>query len=95
MRKPGNSLAWSWIACVLLAASSHAQQPARTTVSDTVYRADGSTASGTVLISWPAFTTADAKPVAAGTLSVALGTAGTFSVQLAPNAGANPDGTFY
>jgi len=95
MRKPGNSLAWAGIACVLLAASSHAQQPARTTVSDTVYRADGSTASGTVLISWPAFTTADAKPVAAGTLSVALGTGGTFSIQLAPNAGANPDGTFY
>jgi len=33
--------------------------------------------------------------VAAGTLSVALGTGGTFSIQLAPNAGANPDGTFY
>jgi len=95
MRKPGNSLAWAGIVCALLAVSSHAQQPARTTVSDTVYRADGSTASGTVLISWPAFTTADAKPVAAGTLSVALGTGGTFSIQLAPNAGANPDGTFY
>jgi hypothetical protein len=95
MRKAGKSLAWAGIACVLFAASSPAQQPARTTVSDTVYRADGSPASGTVLISWPAFTTADAKPVAAGTLSVALGTGGTFSIQLAPNAGAIPDGTFY
>jgi hypothetical protein len=48
-----------------------------------------------VLISWPAFTTADAKPVAAGTLSVALGTGGAFAVALAPNAGAIPNGTFY
>jgi len=95
MGKPGGSLVWMGMACILLAASGSAQQPVRTTVSDTVYRADGSAASGTVLISWPAFTTADAKPVAAGTLSIALGTGGTFSVALAPNAGANPDGTFY
>ena len=40
--------------------------PATTRVSDTVFRADGTPASGTVLISWPAFTTADSKPVAAG-----------------------------
>jgi hypothetical protein len=80
---------------MVLATASYAQQPARTTVSDTVYRADGSAASGTVLISWPAFTTADTKPVAAGTLSLPLGPSGAFSVALAPNAGANPDGTFY
>ncbi len=97
MWKPLRSvgLAWVGLACVLLVTVSYAQQPARTTVSDTVYRADGSAASGTVLISWPAFTTADVKPVAAGTLNVPLGTGGAFSVALAPNAGANPDGTFY
>ena len=33
---------------------------ATTRVSDTVYRADGTPASGTLLISWPAFTTAEA-----------------------------------
>ena len=33
--------------------------PATTHLSDTVYRADGNPASGTVLISWPAFTTAE------------------------------------
>jgi hypothetical protein len=33
---------------------------ATTRVSDTVYRADGTPASGTVLISWPAFTTSEA-----------------------------------
>ena len=47
--------------------------PAMTQVVDTVYRADGTTAKGTVLISWPAFTTADGKAVAAGSLSVQLG----------------------
>jgi hypothetical protein len=97
MGKPVNGLRFPWaaMACLLLAATGHAQQPARTTVSDIVYRADGSPAAGTALISWPAFTTADAKPVAAGTLSLALGTGGAFSVSLAPNAGAIPDGTFY
>jgi hypothetical protein len=47
------------------------QGPALTTVSDTVFRADGGLASGTLLISWPAFTTADGNTVAAGNKSVA------------------------
>ena len=69
--------------------------PATTRVSDTVYRADGTPASGTVLISWPAFTTKDAKPVAAGTKSVTLGTGGALLVDLVPNAGATPSGSYY
>ena len=72
-----------------------ASGPAMTSISDVVYRADGTPAAGTLLISWPAFTTADNKPVAAGSKSVVLGTGGTFSVQLAPNAGATPAGTLY
>ena len=66
-----------------------------TRVSDTVYRADGTPASGTVLISWPAFTTADAKPVAAGTKSVVLGSGGALEVDLVPNVGATPSGALY
>ena len=61
-----------------------ASGPAMTTISDVVYRADCSPAAGTLLISWPAFTTADNKPVAAGSKSVQLGAGGTFTVQLAP-----------
>ena len=91
----GMRMAWVGLTGLLVATAGLAQQPARTTVSDTIYRADGSPASGTVLISWPAFTTADTKPVAAGTLKATLGPGGTFSVALAPNAGANPAGTFY
>ncbi len=69
--------------------------PAITRVSDTVYRADGTPASGMVLISWPAFTTSDAKPVAAGTKSVTLGSGGALAVDLVPNAGASPAGSYY
>jgi hypothetical protein len=45
--------------CLLLALApvAIAQVPTLTTISDTVYRADGSAATGTLLIFWPAFTT--------------------------------------
>ena len=43
-----------WLPCAL---RLQAQTPPTTTVSDTVFRADGSPARGTLLISWPAFTT--------------------------------------
>jgi hypothetical protein len=69
--------------------------PAMTQVTDTVYRADGTTAKGTVLLSWPGFTTADGKAVAAGALSVQLGSGGAFTASLAPNTGAQPTGVYY
>ncbi len=69
--------------------------PAMTQVIDTVYRADGTAATGTVLISWPAFTTADGKAVAAGSISVKLGGAGAFAASLAPNTGGQPAGVYY
>jgi hypothetical protein len=74
---------------------AHAQTVTLTTVSDIVYRADGNPASGTLLISWPAFVTADGHAVAAGNKSVILGAGGTFSAQLAPNSGATPAGVVY
>ena len=66
-----------------------------TTVQDVVYRADGTPAAGTLVISWPAFTTADNLAVAAGSMSVAIGPQGAISVTLVPNAGGTPDGTYY
>src|SRR5438105_6695950 len=69
--------------------------PTLTTIADIVYRADGTPAGGTVLISWPTFSGADGSAVAAGTKSVTLGSGGTLSVALAPNVGANPSGTYY
>jgi hypothetical protein len=74
---------------------SQAQTPATTTISDIVYRADGTPAGGTLLISWPVFSTATGHAVAAGKKSVTLGTAGTLSVALVPNTDATPAGTFY
>ncbi len=72
-----------------------ASGPTLCQISDTVYRADGTPAQGDVVILWPAFTTADGHPVAAGQLSVQLGAQGQFNASLAPNAGAMPAGTFY
>jgi hypothetical protein len=34
--------------------------PVKTTISDVVYRADGTPATGVILVSWPTFTTIDA-----------------------------------
>jgi hypothetical protein len=46
--------------CLLMfGMAAHAAEPAKTVVSDTIYRADGSPASGTMMISWPAFVTAE------------------------------------
>jgi hypothetical protein len=84
-----------WFGALAVPANAADTGPATTRVSDTVYRADGTPASGVVLISWPAFTTSDAKPVAAGTKSIALGAGGALAVDLVPNAGATPAGSYY
>ncbi len=78
-----------------LPSNMHAQGPTLTTISDTVYRADGTGALGTALISWPSFQTAEGDAVAAGNLSVTIGPLGAFTVQLVPNVGATPAGTYY
>lgn len=91
-RRTGRLFCW----LVLMAAmNARGSTPAMTTISDVLYRADGTAARGTLLISWPAFTTADNKPVAAGSMNLALGVNGEVNVELAPNAGANPAGTYY
>jgi hypothetical protein len=66
-----------------------------TTVQGIVYRADGSVAQGTMLVSWPAFTAADGSTIAAGNTSTTIAPDGSVSMALAPNAGANPQGTYY
>jgi hypothetical protein len=45
---------------LMLGALSFAAEPNKTTVSDTIYRADGTPASGTLVFSWPAFVSAEA-----------------------------------
>ncbi|MGH9600808.1 MAG: hypothetical protein ACRD24_00340, partial [Terriglobales bacterium] len=74
---------------------SRAQAPATTIISDVIYRADGTPAGGTLLITWPAFATASGKAVAAGQKSISIGAGGAVSVSLVPNEGATPSGTYY
>lgn len=69
--------------------------PALTTVSDTVYRADGTPARGTLVITWPAFLTSNGTPIAAGVNNVTLGTGGQLSTALVPNVGVAPAGMYY
>jgi len=69
--------------------------PASTTVADTVFLADGTTAQGNLIITWPAFVTASGTAVAGGTTNVTLGANGALSVALVPNAGATPAGVYY
>lgn len=69
--------------------------PPLTSVIDTVYMADGSYAVGTLVITWPAFTTASGTGVAPGELDVTLGANGALNVQLMPNAGATPANVYY
>jgi hypothetical protein len=66
-----------------------------TNVQGTVYRADGSVAQGTMLVSWPGFTAADGSAVAAGNMTVTIAPDGSVNMALAPNAGANPQGSYY
>src|ERR1700736_2810462 len=79
----------------LVALAVSAQTLPTTTIDDTVYRADGTPAGGTLLISWPEFTTAALGAVAAGNTNVTLGAGGALSVNLVPNANATPGNRVY
>ena len=77
------------------AALAHAQAVSTTTVQGTVYLANGQPGTGTLQLSWPAFTTAGNQAIAAGRTTVAIGADGFVSVNLAPNLGSTPAGLFY
>lgn len=86
----------SWLLTLAtMCAVLQAQTPPTTTVSDTVFRADGTPGAGTLLISWPGFTASGGTAIAGGTQSVTLGSGGALSVALVSNAGATPSTTVY
>jgi hypothetical protein len=99
--RTGGCLRAGWIVCMALLLgwmgnrAAMAQGVTTTTVQGTVYLADGTPGSGTLLVSWPAFTTASNQAVAAGNTVVTIGSDGFLSVNLAPNLGANPAGLYY
>src|SRR5579875_2958924 len=96
MREVRRGLTLVTIVIALLAGWSMATaQVTTTTIQDTVYRADGTPASGTVVVSWVTFTTAAGQVVAAGNTSAAIGPNGALSLALTPNASATPTGSYY
>jgi hypothetical protein len=68
---------------------------ATTQIADTIYHADGTPATGTIVVSWPAFTTASGESIPTGTTSATIATGGALSIQLIPNAGSTPIGSYY
>jgi hypothetical protein len=83
------------VVIAIAARAAYAADPAKTLIQDTIYRADGSVASGTILISWPAFVTNDGASVAAGSFNQKIGPNGQVNIHLVPTQGATPAGTYY
>jgi hypothetical protein len=87
------------IAVCLLAAgwvnAAWAQAITTTAVQGTVYLANGQPGTGTLMLSWPSFTTASGQLVTADSMSVTIAPDGFVSVNLAPNQGATPSGEYY
>src|SRR3954467_11397704 len=84
------------LALLLTIGAGQAQAgPATTTVMDIVYRADGTLASGKLLISWPSFTSSDGKAVVAGSMNLSMAAGGNVTIALVPSEGATPNGVYY
>ncbi len=84
--------------CLLGAAmvcGASTQSVSTTTVQGTVYLANGQAGTGTLVVSWPAFTTANGLAVAADSTTAPIAPDGFVSVNLAPNLGATPAGLYY
>jgi hypothetical protein len=87
--------AWLILVVAVLAGATSQATTSETLIVDVLYRADGTPAQGTLLISWPAFSTAGGDAIAAGSMKVNLGTNGSLQVAVFPNTGSTPRGTFY
>jgi hypothetical protein len=86
---------WLILAVTILAGAEAPATTSKTSIVDVLYRADGTPAQGTLLISWPAFTTAGGDAIAAASLTVSLGADGSVQAALFPNTGSTPQGTYY
>jgi hypothetical protein len=92
-------LGW-WLSCFMVISllPSHVAgqtTPSLTRVSGVMYRADGAAAQGDLIITWPAFTTADQGAVQAGKKVATLDAGGHIDLGLFPTVGAVPSGTVY
>jgi hypothetical protein len=80
---------------VLPGRTADAQAISTTTVQGTVYLANGQPGTGTLMVSWPSFTTASGQLVTADSTTMAIAPDGFVSVNLAANVGATPAGLYY
>jgi len=76
---------WLILTVAVLAGAEARAATSKTAIVDVLYRADGTPAQGTLLISWPAFTTAGGDAIAAGSMTVNLGTNGSVQAAIFPN----------
>ncbi|MFP5207408.1 MAG: hypothetical protein ACLGSH_18790, partial [Acidobacteriota bacterium] len=90
-RRALSCIALAW----MLALGAQAQGVNTTTVQGTVYLANGQPGAGTLVIKWPAFTTAAGQAITAGSTTVTVPADGFVNVSLAPNQGATPAGEYY
>ena len=97
MSRPLGRLFFCWFMLAMLLAGTLPAKAitSKTLIQDVLYHADGTTATGTLLISWPAFTTVDGQAIPAGSTTASLGVDGSVSLSLFPNAGSTPQGTCY
>ena len=104
LRSAGRQMKQNLVVAVLIAAMllgvclgrvASAQAVSTTTVQGTVYLANGQPGSGTLRVSWPAFSTANGQAVAAGSVTAMIPPDGFVSLNLAPNLGATPAGLYY
>ena len=65
-----------------------------TTVQDTILFADGSAASGQIILNWPSFQFSGVT-IVGGQSAYEIGPDGAVSIPLYPNVGAQPSGTYY
>ncbi len=87
-------LIFVWMVLVAGASGANAA-PVKTLVQDTLYRADGSAAQGSVTVRWNGFSTSAGEAVAAGQMTVTTNVNGGISIPLIPNTGSSPSGSYY
>jgi len=80
---------------MVLGSVAHSQTFSTTTVEGTVYLANGQPGTGTLVVSWPSFTTASGQMVTADSMTAAIAPDGFVSVNLAANQGSTPAGLYY
>lgn len=80
---------------VALGQAASAQAISTTTVQGTVYLANGQPGAGTVVVSWPSFTTANGQSIVDGRITATIAPDGFLSVNLAANLSSTPAGLYY